>query len=58
MDKATMKKQILYLMSLHLANLMPDDLILGGAETPAAQRRFNDAKTDLLRELDRRMGAQ
>lgn len=56
MDKAALKKNIILQLSFCLANMMPEDLPLGGAESERQIRRFNDAKTELLREFDRRMG--
>ncbi len=56
MDKAEMKKNIILLTSFYVANMMPEDLPLGGVESEAEIKRFNDAKNDLLREFDRRMG--
>lgn len=56
MDKAALKKNIILQLSFCLANMMPEDLPLGGAESEREIARFNDAKNDLLREFDRRMG--
>lgn len=55
MNKAEMKKNVLYMAQLYLINMDVKDMLGGHRYTDAAIERFNVVRNELIDEFERRI---